>query len=74
MAGALGAAAKASGASPVPVPVVGAGGTTEVGSVVPLAPVAVSGLITEKNDVIVARGTGAAGTGEVGTAGSFDPL
>ena len=38
------------------------------------APVPVSGLIPEKNDVIVARGAAAAGTGGVGAADSFGSL
>ena len=38
------------------------------------APVPVSGLIPEKNDVIVARGAAAAGTGRVGAADSFGSL
>ena len=75
LAGAFGVAAKASGASPIPVPVVGAWGTTEVRNVVLLVPVRVSGLlIPEKNDVIVVRGVAAAGTVGVGGADAFGPL
>ena len=38
------------------------------------APVPVSGLIPEKNDVIVTRGVATAGTGGVGAADSFGSL
>ena len=71
----MGAAVRASGASPVSVPVVGARGTVVVGAdMLPAVPIPVSGLIQEKNDVIVARGTAAAGTDSVGAADSFGAL
>ena len=54
LAGALGVAAIASGASPVPVPVVEVWDTADVRDVISSVPVPVSVLVPELNDMIVA--------------------
>ena len=63
--------ARCSGALPVPVPVVGAWGTVGVADVV-IVPL--SGLLSEKNDMMLARGAAAADSGNVGGTDSFAPL